>query len=52
MIQILETDTPFFDSPDVGEPDCLCSRCLKQILGGVPLRVWPSDIGQPGSEDY
>ena len=52
MINILSTDTRFLDSPDVGEPDCLCSRCGKPILGGVPFRAWPDDIGQPGSDNY
>lgn len=52
MIQILDTDTKFFDSPDVGFPECLCSRCGYIIIGGVPLRAWPDDIGQPGSENY
>ena len=43
MIEILDSDTRFSDSPQLG-PDCLCSRCGKPILAGVPLRMHPSDM--------
>jgi len=33
------TDTPFPDSPDVGEPDCLCSRC-GEMIADVAIRAW------------
>lgn len=39
-VKIEEDDTLFLDSPDVG-PKCLCSRCGKPILKGVPIRAWP-----------
>jgi hypothetical protein len=38
-IALLPTDTLFLDYADVG-PDCLCSRCGKPILRGVPIRCW------------
>lgn len=46
MIKILLTDTKFHDSPDVGDPACLCSRCGK-VIGEdeMPIRLWP-DSGQ------
>jgi hypothetical protein len=44
MIDILETDQLFSDSPDTGHPDCKCSRCLKVIPEQqVPTRIWPTD---------
>lgn len=39
-VKIEVEDTPFLDSPDVG-PKCICSRCGKPILNGVPIRAWP-----------
>jgi hypothetical protein len=43
MITLLETDTLFDDSPDAGDPECLCSRCLKQIpeKDSPIIRMWP-----------
>lgn len=42
--RILPSDRPFLESPDVGHPDCLCSRCEKMIgEAEVPIRVWPAD---------
>lgn len=41
--EILETDVLFGDSPDAGDPDCLCSRC-KLPIGeddAPALRAWP-----------
>ena len=55
MIQILETDKLFTDSPDTGDIDCLCSRCGKQINESeCPLRCWPTDqtTGQPDNSEY
>jgi hypothetical protein len=42
--KILPTDTRFETSPDVGESDCICSRCAKPIdEDEVPIRAWPED---------
>lgn len=39
-LKILDTDRFFNDSPNTGEPGCICSRCHKQIKKKeVPLRV-------------
>lgn len=39
-IKILDTDKFFYDSPNTGDPDCICSRCKTQIKEDeVPLRV-------------
>lgn len=41
---LLPTDRRFTDSPDVGLPECICSRCGKPIgEDEVPIRVWPAD---------
>ena len=30
------------DSPNAGDPDCLCSLCLERISADeVPIRMWP-----------
>ncbi len=55
-LEILPTDRLFGDSPDVGDPACLCSRCGEPILeGDAPsVRVWPDSgslvVGQPDEE--
>lgn len=37
----LPTDRLFQDSPDTGDPTCLCSRCLRPIPEEVvPIRVF------------
>lgn len=46
-ILALSTDRIFHGSPDVG-PECLCSRCNKPILTGVPLRAFLHE--SPGTE--
>ena len=39
-LEILNSDLFFNDSPDSGEPSCICSRCHKQIEEDeVVLRV-------------
>ncbi len=44
MIEPKATDTVFTDSPDAGEPECICSRCLKPIpYQQVPTRCWPEE---------
>lgn len=43
------TDTPFRDSPDVGEEDCLCSRCGGQIME-VAIRAWSAH--EDGEREY
>lgn len=46
-MEILQTDKVFYNSPDAGDPDCLCSRCLKLITEEqVPVRSWPQS-GNP-----
>jgi len=49
MIEVLPTDQFFTDSPDVGHPACVCSRCGMPITEedaerAVPIRVWPEDM--------
>ena len=40
-LTILETDTAFKNSPDVGDPECLCSRCGEAITEDeVAIRAW------------
>lgn len=42
--QMRGTDTAFSDSPEAGEPSCLCSRCGLSIgEEEVPVRAWPDD---------
>lgn len=44
IIKILPTDRLFFDSPYEGDPDCICSRCLKPIKEGEgAIRAWPEN---------
>jgi hypothetical protein len=44
VFKILPTDQPFSDSPDAGDPGCLCSRCgLPIIEDDGPVRAWPDD---------
>lgn len=39
-LKILDTDRFFKDSPNAGEPDCICSRCFNHIdEDQIPLRV-------------
>ena len=41
---ILPTDTKFSNSPDAGNPTCICSRCFLPIgEDDVPIRAWPED---------
>lgn len=54
-LTILPTDTRFHTSPDCGDKDCICSRCLKRITEeqAPAIRVWPLKEGsneQDGSE--
>ena len=45
-IAIHLTDTAFPDSPDVGELECLCSRC-GDVIGDVAIRAWSAhDAGE------
>jgi hypothetical protein len=49
---IQQTDRLFFDSPDKGDPTCLCSRCLQPIgEDDLALRAWPQD-GSNGEFRY
>lgn len=43
MFKILPSDRKFFDSPDVGHRDCICSRCGERITKGIPIRAWGED---------
>lgn len=45
-IKILVTDRLFSDSPDIGDPTCLCSRCGLAIAEEIGIRAWPSDGGE------
>lgn len=42
MLTILQTDTKFYDSPDAGDPACLCSRCGK-VIDEAPIRAFPEN---------
>lgn len=44
MIEILQSDRAFPDSPHVGASDCFCSRCEKVIKEGEgAIRGWTGD---------
>jgi hypothetical protein len=49
-LQVLKTDRFFYSSPNSGDPDCLCSRCLKQIPEHESpiIRLWPTEPGDHG----
>jgi hypothetical protein len=48
-ITVLPTDTRFRNSPFEGDPDCICSRCGKQIgEEEFALRAWPEN----GKSEY
>lgn len=47
-IRILKTDHIFSDSPDAGNPACICSRCGQKI-SDVPVGIilaWPDEGGE------
>lgn len=49
LFKILHTDRRFTDSPDAGDPRCICSRCGQLINeDDGPVRAWPDD----GSYEY
>lgn len=49
MITIKQTDKFFYNSPDTGHPECLCSRCGKLIEEDeIPIRCWPTAPGDFG----
>lgn len=50
MIEVKLTDKVFYDSPNAGDPDCLCSRCLKAIREEDEpiIRAWPTEEGDHG----
>lgn len=52
-ISILENDKFFNNSPNAGEPDCICSRCFRQIQENeLMLRVAVNeDIVKARAED-
>ncbi len=52
MILVMPDDICFTNSPDAGDPACLCSRCKQPITEedaekALPIRVWP-DEGRGG----
>lgn len=49
-----EADVVFTDSPNVGDPNCICSRCRKPIAGDeFPIRVWPPiESGERGTKEF
>jgi hypothetical protein len=53
MLEIKSTDKFFYDSPDAGDPDCLCSRCLKPIPeeDAPIIRALPTDPGDHGFDE-
>jgi hypothetical protein len=46
-VEILNTDKWFTESPDCGQPNCLCSRCGQVIKEEdcPPLRLFIHDAG-------
>lgn len=48
---VREDDWLFFESPDVGDPSCVCSRCSKPITKGIPVRVFVNE-GADGEYRY
>ena len=51
MLEILETDQIFHDSPDSGHPDCICSRCHQPILSTqLAMRIFISE--EEEDEDF
>jgi len=46
-----QTDTLFQDSPDSGQPECICSRCGKMIEDGAAIRVFVNE-GRDGEYRY
>jgi hypothetical protein len=50
MLEVKVTDKFFYDSPDAGDPECICSRCGKQIpeKDSPILRCWPEKSGDHG----
>lgn len=41
MIEVKIDDVAFNESPNAGDPECRCSRCLRQIKENeCPLRCW------------
>jgi hypothetical protein len=40
MLEIFQTDTGYLNSPEAGEPSCICSRCMRTITENeLPLRL-------------
>lgn len=45
MFALKPDDVAFTDSPDAGNPTCICSRCAAPIPAGfIPVRVWPDGM--------
>ena len=49
ILTIRLTDTAFLDSPDVGDEECLCSRCGTRI-SDVAIRAWSAH--EAGEAEY
>lgn len=49
MIDIIHTDTVFYNSPSTGDADCICSRCGERIEEyESAIRAWPTEPGDFG----
>lgn len=48
------TDKLFKDSPDTGDPRCICSRCMELIPEDeIAIRIWPQDVtGKMKNTEY
>jgi hypothetical protein len=45
QIKILPSDVSFEKYRPVGDPGCLCSRCLRPIsVGTLPILAFPRDV--------
>jgi hypothetical protein len=42
--EIWQSVTWFTNSPDVGDPDCLCSLCASVIEASVPIRIYADKL--------
>lgn len=51
--EILPTDKFFYNSPDTGMPECICSRCGKMIPEDEPaIRAFPTEPDDYGYDPH
>lgn len=49
-IEVRITDKVYYDSPQAGHPNCICSRCGQHIKedNAETIRAWPTEPGDFG----